>query len=137
MLLLGAGIVVGFTRTRKLGRGLAIAGLLVLVVFVLGPVADGLSRPLEQRYTTLMASAPLEGVVAVAVLGAGYEPEPGRPATGWPQAAGLERLVEGARVLRLAPGSRLVGSAWRGGHDPSTAQVVARAALLLGFIPRS
>ena len=135
MLLLGAGVVVGFTRRRRLGRGLVAAGLLVLVVFSLGPVADGLSRPLKQRYPALMPATPLEGIAAVAVLGAGYEPEPGRPVTGWLGRAGLERLVEGVRVLRLAPGSRMVVSAWGGSRDLSTAQVVARAAVSLGVDP--
>lgn len=135
MLLLGAGVIVGFTRRRRLGRGLVVAGLLVLLVFSLRPVADGLSRPLEQRYPALMPAAPLNGIAAVAVLGAGYEPEPGRPATGWLQTAGLERLVEGVRVLRLTPGSRMVVSAWGGGRDLSTAEVVARAAVSLGVDP--
>ena len=71
MLLLGVGVVVGFTSRRRLERGLVIAGLLVLVVLSLGPVADGLSRPLEERYPALMPTAPLNGIAAVAVLGAG------------------------------------------------------------------
>jgi uncharacterized SAM-binding protein YcdF (DUF218 family) len=135
MLLLGAGVVVGFTRRRRLGRGLAIAGFVVLVVFSLGPVADGLSGLVEQRSQALMPAAPLDGVAAVAVLGAGYEPEPGRPATAWLQTAGLERLVEGVRVLRLAPGSQMVVSGWGGGRDLSTAEVMARAAVSLGVEP--
>jgi uncharacterized SAM-binding protein YcdF (DUF218 family) len=135
VLLLGAGIIAGLTRRKRLGRGLVIAGLVVLVVFSLGPVADGLSGLLEQRYQALMPAAPLEGIAAVAVLGAGYEPEPGRPATGWLQTAGLERLVEGVRVLRLAPGSRMVVSGWGGGRDLSTAEVMARAAVSLGVDP--
>ncbi len=135
MLLLGAGVVAGFTRRKRLGRDLVIAGFVVLVVFSLGPVADGLTRPLEQRYTALMPAAPLEGVAAVAVLGAGYEPEPGRPATAWLQTPGLERLVEGVRVLRLAPGSRMVVSGWSDGSDLSNAEVMARAAASLGVDP--
>jgi uncharacterized SAM-binding protein YcdF (DUF218 family) len=135
MLLLGAGVVVGFTRRRRLGRGLVFAGFVVLVVFSLGPVADGLSRSLEQRYPALMPAAPLDGIAAVAVLGARYEPEPGRPATAWLQTAGLERLVEGVRVLWLAPGSRMVVSGWGGARDPSTAEVMARAAVSLGVDP--
>jgi uncharacterized SAM-binding protein YcdF (DUF218 family) len=135
MLLLGAGAVVGFTRRRKLGRGLVIAGFVVLVVFSLGPVADGLSGLLEQRYQALMPAAPLDGVAAVAVLGAGYEPGPGRPATAWLETAGLERLVEGVRMLRLAPGSRMVVSGWGGGRDLPNAEVMARAAVSLGVDP--
>ncbi len=135
MLLLGAGVVVGFTRRRRLGRGLAIAGLVVLVVFSLGPVADGLSRSLERRYQALMPAAPLDDIATVAVLGAGYEPEPGRPATAWLQTGGLERLVEGVRILLLVPGSRMVVSGWGGGRDLSNAEVMARAAVSLGVDP--
>lgn len=132
MLLLGVGVIVGFTRRRRLGRGLVIAGFAVLVVFSLGPVADGLSRPLERRYQALMPTTPLDAIAAVAVLGCGYEPEPRRPPTAWLQGTGLERLVEGVRVLRLAPGSQLVVSGWGGAHDLSNAEVMARAAVSLG-----
>ena len=135
VLLLGAGLLAGFMRRRRLGRGLVVAGFIVLLVFSLGPVADGLSRPLEQRYQALMPPALLDGVAAVAVLGAGYEPEPARPVTAWLPAAGLERLVEGVRVLRLAPGSRLVVSGWDAARSLSTAEVMERAAVALGVDP--
>jgi uncharacterized SAM-binding protein YcdF (DUF218 family) len=135
LLLLGAGVVAGFTRGRGIGRGLAAAGFMTLFVFSLPPVASELSRSLSLRFPPLAASAPLDGVVAVAVLGAGYEREPGRPATHWLAPAGLGRLVEGVRVLRLAPGSRMVVSG-RGSPDgPSTAEVMEEAAVMLGVEP--
>ena len=71
----------------------------------------------------------------MAVLGAGYEFAPGRPPIGWLQVAGLERLVEGVRVLRLAPSARLVVSGSGEAGEPSTADVMARAAESLGVDP--
>ena len=134
LLLLAAGVALCGARRRRLGRGLAVAGLVVLVVFSLGPVADRLSRSLEREYRPL-AERPLAGVAAVAILGAGYEPAPGKPATAWLATAGLERLVEGIRVWRMAPGSRLVVSGWGGGRELANAEIVARAAESLGVDP--
>ena len=134
--LLGAGLAFSFARRRQgLARTLLAAALFVNGFFSWGPVADALSRPLESRYPSLELRTPLDGIAAVAVLSAGYSRHPGEPATAWLQQIGLQRLVEGLRVLRLAPGSRLVVSGGgRRGHE-STAEVVARAAVELGVDP--
>lgn len=135
LVLLLAGLLLGRTRRRGLGFVVALGGAAGLVVFSMGVVAGALSAPLEHRYRPLMPAAPLDGVTAVAVLGAGYEFAPGRPPTGWLQVAGLERLVEGVRVLRLAPGAQLVVSGRGEPGEPSTAEVMARAAASLGVDP--
>jgi uncharacterized SAM-binding protein YcdF (DUF218 family) len=135
LVLLWVGLLVGRTRRRGLGLVLTAGGATLLLVLSLGSVAGVLSAPLEHRYRPLMPAAPLDGVAAVAVLGGGSEWIPGRPATGWLQVAGLERLVEGVRVLRLAPGSRLVVSGRGEPGEPSTAEVMAEAAASLGVDP--
>jgi uncharacterized SAM-binding protein YcdF (DUF218 family) len=135
LVLLVAGFVVGRLRKRRVGWALTVAGTAVLLVCSLGNIAAILSLPLEHKYTPPMPATPLTGVDAVAVLGAGYEMLPGRPPTGWLETAGLERLVEGVRVLRLTPGSRLVVSGWGGPGEPSTAEVMAHAAESLGVDP--
>ncbi|MDA8117015.1 MAG: YdcF family protein [Actinomycetota bacterium] len=132
LVLLLAGLLLGRARRRGLGFAVALAGVAALVVFSMGVVAGALSAPLERRYHPLMPAAPLSGVAAVIVLGGGSEWVPGRPPTGWLQVAGLERLVEGVRVLRLAPGARLVVSGWGEPGEPSTAEVMAQAAVSLG-----
>ena len=132
LVLLLAGLLVGRARRRGLGFAVALAGVAALVVFSMGVVAGALSAPLEHRYHPLMPAAPLSGVAAVMVLGGGSEWVPGRPPTGWLQVTGLERLVEGVRVLRLAPGARLVVSGWGEPGEPSTAEVMAQAAMSLG-----
>ena len=135
LLLIGLGLAVELTRTRRLGRWLVAAGFATLVVFSLHPVAVGLGRPLAGRFPALTAAEPLDGVAAVAVLGAGYAREQGRPPTAWLTATGLERLVEGVRVLRLAPASRLVVSGRGDRDEPSTAAVMELAAVSLGVDP--
>ena len=135
LVLVAAGLLVSGGRRRGLGRALTAAGLAVLLVCSLGNVARVLSAPLEHRYHPLVPSAPVSGVAAVMVLGGGSEWVPGRPPTGWLQVAGLERLVEGVRVLRLAPGARLVVSGWGEPGEPSTAEVMAQAAISLGVEP--
>ncbi len=132
LILLGAGVVAGFTRRGRLGRGLTGVAFAVLLVFSLGPVADAVNGPLERRYPALMPPESLDRVAAVVVLGAGYDEAPGRPPTAWLRASGLESLVEGVRLLRLAPDSRLVVTGWGGGRDVSAAEVMSRAAVSLG-----
>ena len=132
LVLLLAGLLVGLARRRGLGFAVALAGVAALVVFSMGVVAGALSAPLEHRYHPLMPAAPLSGVAAVMVLGGGSEWVPGRPPTGWLEVAGLERLVEGVRVLRLAPGARHVVSGGGEPGEPSTAEVMAQAAVSLG-----
>lgn len=136
LLLLGVGLACSFVpRRQRLARALLAAGLFVSVLFSCGPVADALSRPLEQRYPSLDLTAPLTGIAAVAVLGAGYSPNPGKPAIAWLPDVGLQRLVEGLRVLRLAPGSRLVFSGSGGSYKEPEAEVMERAAVSLGVDP--
>ena len=115
--LLGAGLACSFAGRRQgLARALLAAAFLVKGVFNWGPVADALSRPLESRYKSLALTAPLGGIPAAAVLNAGGTQ------------AQLGRLVEESRVLRIAPGSRLVVPEWGGRGHEATAEVQRRNA---------
>ena len=70
LLLVGLGIVlVWFTRFQKLGKTAITAGWLALLLLSLQPVADGLLKPIEDKYPTWRGEEPVQYVV---VLGGGY-----------------------------------------------------------------
>ena len=72
-------------------------------------VGNALLGPFEQSIPPSMPSRAI-GVRDIVVLGSGYEPRDGIPVTGALDADGLARIVEGVRLARLRPGSRLVVS---------------------------
>lgn len=129
---MAAGVVLMFTRRHRLGRGLAAAGLILLVVPSLAPVANGLLGPLERRYPAFDAVAAPGGVAYVAVLGAAASWDEDLPPGSRLSATALARLAEGIRIQRLFPGSRLIFSGWGGNQPRSTAEIMAAVAEGLG-----
>ena len=110
-------------RWRKSGAGriLAAAGLAVLYLCSIRPVALFLLSPLEGRYPPYSG----QHVDFVVVLGGGQYSE-----------ASCERLFEGLRVNRANPGSVLVLSGAPCGAPESEAEVMGRMARSLG-VPES
>ena len=115
-----------------------VIGSVLLYIFSLNSVAGYLIRPLESAYPSLdVAAVPAagKGVKWVVVLGHGHWTMPGVPAAAMLSDAALYRLVEGVRVANAFPGAVLVLSGGRYRDEQSTAQVMAAAALGLGFDP--
>lgn len=132
-----------FTRRRMLGRGLVAAGALWLVMCSNVGVGTWLVRGLENRYPPLPALAPGEPEPAalarcthIVVLGGGHTPVPEWPANNQLSASALSRIVEGVRLARLLPDSRLIVSGPPDpGGGPSHARLYADVAVSLG-VPR-
>ena len=127
-------------RRARLGRGLLIAGTVLLLLFSHKTVSVWLMRPLEARYPAmpeLRAGQPLPANLAacrfVVVLGGGHGDMPELPATSQLSPSALGRIVEGVRLLRLLPDARLIVSGPVVGDNPSHAAVLARAAEALGI----
>lgn len=91
-------------------------------------VGSLLLTPLEYRYPVSSSYPPVEYVV---VLGSSYSPREGVPVTAAIDEHGFRRAVEGLRLQRLIPGSRLVvsGGALTAGREPATG-----SALLVGSL---
>jgi len=122
ILLLAAGTaLLLLTKKVRAGRVLAAAGLFTLFLFSVRPVALLLLSPLEGRYPSY-AGQPVDFVV---VLGGGQYSE-----------ASCERLLEGLRIKRLHPESRLVLSGAPCGAPVSEALVMEGFARRLG-VPAS
>jgi uncharacterized SAM-binding protein YcdF (DUF218 family) len=104
-------VLLWFTRRQKAGKVLVTVGTLFLLLASNGAFADLLLGTLEFTYPPVHDPKDLGTKVRwVAVLAAGYSGEPDLPVTSRPSATSLARLLEGIRLHRLLPGSKLVVS---------------------------
>ncbi len=119
-------IVAALLRWRGLRRaslGTALAGIALLYLCALDPVANALLRPLELAYRGLDDTHLPQGIAGIAVLGSTYSPRPGVPITGALSAEGLQRAAEGVRLAKRYGNVRLVLS----GGVPSDSESIASA----------
>jgi uncharacterized SAM-binding protein YcdF (DUF218 family) len=138
-------ILLWFTRRQKGGKILVSFGTLLLVILSNGGVADLILRPLERQYLPLSISEsvssndvgqPDSPVKWVVVLGEGHTADPSIPSTSQLTLVALGRLVEGVRVHRILPGSKLILSGGQGIGEVVHATLLADAAKKLGVDPQ-
>lgn len=130
-------VLVALGRRPRLARGLTIGGLAVLLLGSSHFVTDLLLTPLE-RYPPLFPRAQLDAAIAragktprfIVVLGGGDVADARVPANDQLTDSGLSRLVEGIRLLRELPGSRLILSGGYGGAVKHADRLGAVAAML-------
>ncbi len=130
------------TSRRRGAPGLAVALALGLILMGgNGRVADGLLRPLETRYAAYLPDRGGERdrgeTVAVppafvVVLGGGHVSDPSVPLSSQINEAAVIRLVEGIRLQRLYPGSKLIVSGGTVFDPQPSAQLMADLAAELG-----
>lgn len=135
LLLIGIGLaLVWFTRYQKSGKAIISLGWLVLLLLSLQPVADGLLRPIEDKYPTWRGEQHVNYIV---VLGGGYTWNPDWAPSSNLISNSLPRLNEAVRLWRANPGAKLIFTGAPAQTNPvSTAEAGARVAETLG-IPRS
>lgn len=138
LLVLGAALL-WFLSRQRLGRILVTvaAGLLLLVAWE--PTSHWILTPLATYAPLNDPAVTAAGARWVVVLAGGYDPSPGLPATSRLSGPTLERLVEGIRIHRLLPGSKLLMSGGTmPGHenDVAESEIMVQAAEVLG-VPRS
>lgn len=129
-----------YPHRARLGRALAITGLLLLMLFSNKFVSKWLIRPLETRYPAvpeLTSGQPAPPELAacryVVVLGGGHGHSPGTPATSLLSTSALGRVIEAVRLLRILPEAKLIVSGpGSGGKRETHAAVLGRAAQSLG-----
>jgi uncharacterized SAM-binding protein YcdF (DUF218 family) len=130
------------TRRQRLGKGLVTLGTVLLLLLSTPFLSSGLLVPLEQRYPALLhpetVSWGQKGSTApgwIVVLGGGHVSDPRLPANSQISAAALGRVVEGVRLYKTIPGSKLLLSGGRVFDPVPEAEVMARIAGLLGVKP--
>jgi uncharacterized SAM-binding protein YcdF (DUF218 family) len=128
--LLVAGLaLLWFTGRQRAGKWLATAGALLLILFGYGFASNRLLTSLERSYAPVADAGGAAGRVRwVVVLGGGSSADRGLPEAARLTEASLARLVEGVRLQRQLPGSRLLlsgGSVFGSGADADTMRALA------------
>jgi len=141
-LILVAGLLLVWSnRYRKLGKSLSITGLILLFGFSFVPLSDqliySLERPFIPLFTphrpTLQQEAEIQWIV---VLAGGHGAAPHLPATSQLSSTSLARVVEGVRLHRRLPHSKLVFSGGVVDEGVSSGAAMAAAARELGVDPQ-
>ena len=133
-----------FTTRQKTGKIVVSAGLIILTLFSYSVIADKLLRPLERKYDSFemkgsssVSKAEDESAIKyVVVLGGGHTSDPELPLISQIGRSSLVRLIEGIRIYRKYPGTKLILS---GGivFDPvPEADTMARVAIETGVPER-
>jgi uncharacterized SAM-binding protein YcdF (DUF218 family) len=130
-------ILLLFTKKQKAGKCLVTIGLLLLLAFSTYPFASAILRPLERRYPAIDVLDQRDinklGAKYIVVLGGGQVCDPTIPVTSQFQPSFLVRLIEGIRLYRQIPGSKLILSGGSSKYEPTTnAELMQKMALLLG-----
>ncbi|MET0625814.1 MAG: ElyC/SanA/YdcF family protein [Pyrinomonadaceae bacterium] len=128
-LLVAGLLLLWLTRRQKAGKYLATTGSLLLVLLSYGFGTNRLLAGLERSYQPVADAAPLAGRVWwVVVLGGGSSSDRSLPEGTRLSEASLARLVEGVRLQRQLPGSRLLlsgGSVFGSEPDAETMRALA------------
>jgi uncharacterized SAM-binding protein YcdF (DUF218 family) len=135
LILAGVGLLLLRSPRRRAGAWFIVTGAVLAYLASTSLVGNALLAPLERQFGVIDPTQAI-GVRDIVVLGSGYEPQEHIPVTGALDADGLARIVEGVRLMRARPDSRLLVS---GGAPPGFAPSAlgyARLATELG-IPRS
>ena len=122
-----------FTRRQKAGKAVVFAGALLLALFSYGSITDICLKSLEDKYPPLIELQTFSDVKWVVVLGGGHNSDPNLPVTGQIGDSSLSRLLEGVRIHKKLPASKLILSG-SGVYDPvSNAVVMADVAEVMGI----
>ncbi len=125
-------IVLWFTRRQKTGKVVVSLGVALLATLSYDAVSDALLRPLEYQYDSPGNRAEISDAKWVVVLGGGHISDSRVPITSQISGTSLIRLVEGIRLHKMLPGSKLILSGG-GGFDPvPNAKVMADVAMAIG-----
>ncbi len=135
---LAAGMVLlWFSRTQRAGKVLVTLGTSLLLLFEFRPFAEFVTESLEQRYPHLTSVDKLladkrDPVKWVVVLGAGSAVDKSLPVNLQLHPIALARLVEGIRIYRGLPGSKLLLSGGRVLGRYPHAEILGQVAQQLG-----
>jgi uncharacterized SAM-binding protein YcdF (DUF218 family) len=126
MLMVAGLLLLWFTRRDRLGKILTSVGLGLLLLFSNPVLSELLLNPLENRNPPLYPDQRLQAAVPpaaqpatwIVVLSGGHTADPRVPPTGQLGSAALGRVIEGIRLHRRLPGSKLLLSGGIGAGTP-------------------
>ncbi|VDZ88311.1 protein YcbC [Lelliottia amnigena] len=125
LLLMALGLLLlWLTRFQKTGKTVMTAGWLMLLLLSLQPVADGLLRPIEDKYPTWQGKQKVDYIV---VLGGGYTWDPSWAPSSNLINNSLPRLNEGIRLWLANPGSKMIFTGAAAKTNPVSTAEAGRA----------
>ena len=126
LVILGTAVaLLWFGRWLRAGKILASCALVLLLLGTSDFFVNATLRPLEDHYPPMYPRSQLDAAIAsagstphwIVVLGGGDTNDPRVPANDQLSDSGLSRVVEGIRLQRLVPGSKLLLSGGVGGKE--------------------
>jgi uncharacterized SAM-binding protein YcdF (DUF218 family) len=133
-------ILLWFTSRQRAGRLLVTIGASLLTLFSYRGVANLFIRPLENDYQPLLVEGRPDALDArartarwIVVLGGGHSLDRHLPANTELTESTLARLIEALRLKKQLPAARLILSGGFGRSGITHAQLLADAAVELGF----
>tara|TARA_R110002167_G_scaffold126558_6_gene307369 strand:- start:868 stop:1650 length:783 start_codon:yes stop_codon:yes gene_type:complete len=131
VLMLGLAFLLYWRKKFFLAKSLAVFSVLFLYLISIQVTSDFLNSNLENQYS-LYQKNKHETADYVLVLGSAHVSDKSQPISSLLSSSGLMRLVEGIRVYRLNPGSRLLLSGFSFSDEVSHAQALKRVASHFG-----
>lgn len=125
-------LLIWFGKRPKAGKIIVTIGLVLLIGFSYGGLPAALITQLEYRYPPFQIVNHEDDIKWVVVLGGGLTADPRLPANSQLNGATLARVVEGIRIHRLLPDSKMVLSGGSPFGIKSNAEGMADTALMLG-----
>jgi len=125
-------IVLWFSRKQKTGKVVVSLGVALLATLSYDAVSDALLRPLEYHYDSPGNLEELSDAKWVVVLGGDHISDSRVPITSQISGSSLVRLIEGIRLHKLLPGSKLILSGGAGFDPVPNAKVMADVAMAIG-----
>ena len=131
ILLIGL-VLLWFTRRQRAGKIIVSLGVILLATLSYDAIPNNLLRPLEYKYPPLLKLEGVHNIKWIVVLGGGHQSDPSIPSTSQLSDASIARLVEGIRLHKMLPGSKLILSGG-GAFDPvPDAEILQDCALAIG-----
>ena len=134
-LLAALGLWLRYRGKPRWSKGCLIGAAAWLLLISATPLPAVLIRGLERQHPVYQPSPGDSTATHVVVLGGGHSIAPALPPNDQLSPMALARLVEGVRIQRQLPNSRLVCSGFSSSGRTTQAEVQARAAILLGISP--
>jgi uncharacterized SAM-binding protein YcdF (DUF218 family) len=119
----------------KKGRKFITIGLIVLFLFSWSPFSHLLISPFESKFQAYKEVQPNDQFDYIFVLGSGFALNETLPATSQLGEQALARVVEGVRLHKLFPDSKLIFSGYGGAEKTPYSVIAANAAIELGINP--
>jgi uncharacterized SAM-binding protein YcdF (DUF218 family) len=135
LLLIGV-VLLWAANKQKAGKVFLSLGLLLLGLISYDFFPDRLLRPLESRYSPLTNPRSFQGIKWVVVFGGGLTDDFRLPAQEKLSSHSLARLIEGIRLHRELPQTKLLLSGGAVFGSQSSARIIAEAAAALGVNPK-